>query len=668
MRINKYIYASACLALSLGVMTSCDTDKTIEYQPAPAGTSQPSYFLVQPTRSVSLGDSDTETMFTIYRASEEAPAEVTFTWEGDTDMFTLPSGASFEEGDIMTQAIVEVEPQNLDPSKTYSLKVTINGTETTPYTQNYIEFAFRYFPMSEWALFGYNESLGRNGEGIYYFSQYYSGTDYVQVEYRYSLLDENQIEYRFKWIIDPSNPALGFETFLTAASDDGGQSIYVPEQAFDVHPTYGDVYVMTAEMYNPAAKTGESYFDEVTGTFYLDVIYFVDAGYFGYGYETCVLNGYADTNDYSVTLTNIGSTTINDVNYQLIDVKWAEAVDLVGYTVVDTASLMDESGEAIDETLVEDLIKDIVDGKVDATIIPDQGIMNLSFANPGNYTMLAVTFKEGETSYEQKDYSTLSFTYTTTDPNAGWHSLGYVEYTDGYVCTGYLTGIVSYYVELQEADDLPGYYRLVDPYGAYYPYNDPGDWNDKVISYLYFDVEMFPRVPFVDYSPQTLNWGDGELYCYSQAANQLAGGSTPSQVLQAGLAGIWKDDVLTFPAMALMVSFDSGKAWYAANYALDVDYYEQTGTAQPMVDANGNYLAPFMVDLNTATDDPLAVASTAGTRAEVARMYKEMINSAKVNYTPVEYNRAAKVVRYKGEPVKAGRHQPYRSLSATPLR
>ena len=520
--------------------------------------------------------------------------------------------------------------------------------------------------FSDWAPFGYDVELGRDGLGTYNFRYYYSGTETVLVESRHRLDNPDKMEFRFQWMVDYEDPSKGWETFITAKSRDGGNTIEVPKQIFAYNSNYGDVYVSDLITYTDNNTFGESYFNQYYGIFYLNLVYYVDAGYFGYGYETCQLNGYADPADYNIYMSDMGQLVIDNVNYQMIDLYWTNAVSYVAYTVVDLSSIQDESGY-VDSNLVAQIVNDIKDGKRDATVIEKQGLQALSFPKSGKYTLIAASFKdENNGTFSLKASNYISFEYKPNH-DEGWNRLGFLEYTDGYISSAYLTGITSYYVEVQESVDYPGYYRLVDPYGAAYPYNDPGDWDASTVSYLYFDVSN-PQLPYVDFSPQTLNWGDGDLYCYSQAANQLAGGDSMDNVISSGLAGIWKDNALTFPAMALMASYDGGKSWYMANSVFDVDLFEQTGKAELMVDANGNYVAPFKVDFNTLTNDPLAVASTAGTRAEVSRMHKEMINSAKMVNSSAKIRKNPASVKYTLKPFTPERHSTMRQLSTDAIR
>ena len=75
------------------------------------------------------------------------------------------------------------------------------------------------------------------------------------------------------------------EPFVFAFQEDG--SIIVEDQFIGyTHPSYGDVYVDDLVDYTGKTDYGQSYYDAESGTFYFAIVYYVDAGVFGNGYET----------------------------------------------------------------------------------------------------------------------------------------------------------------------------------------------------------------------------------------------------------------------------------------------------------------------------------------------------------------------------------------------
>lgn len=170
-------------------------------------------------------------------------------------------------------------------------------------------------------------------------------------------------------------------------------------------------------------------------------------------------------------------------------------------------------------------------------------------------------------------------------------SLGWIEYTDAYMCALFYTGLTSYWVEIQECDDEPGLFRLKDPYGAAYPWNEPGDWDDSVTSYLYIDATN-PDMVVIPESPQTLDWGYGPLICWCGAEYWQTEGYTAEELYEMGFFGfVYDGSVIYFYPETLMLFFGEDGPYYA-NLCLD----EETG--EPMVDEDGEELAPFWLDLN----------------------------------------------------------------------
>lgn len=609
--LNKFNSYVAMAAMGLVALTACNNDD-IDYSSSTYPNAASAYFSVQGVKAVQIGTGDTEKGgLLVYRPAAGSSATVNLEWEGETQNFVLPTSVTFGEEDLIAEIVISFNENDLEPAHPYDLKVTIPGTETTPYTQNYAQLELTYFPMSEWELFGYDEALGRDGIGTFDFSLYYSMPGYgpVRVLSRYSLINPDMMDFDFQWLIDDDNPDLGYESFLTASSTDGGETLTVPVTPFAYNSNYGTVYVASTYLYfsDLSEEDNDSYFDDVTGTFYLDVVYFVNEGYFDYGYETCTLNGYLDTNDYSVTLTDLGMTTIADENYQLVSFSWGEAVSLVEYVVVDTESVSDEEGNLSDE-LLEGIAEDVEKGNLDATIVPKKGTYSFSFPKGGDYTLVAIGYKdEGNAEYAWKSVQGLSFTYKTTDPNEGWTDLGYAPYTDTFLSNMYGFPAPTYYVLVQESETEPGLYRLVDPYGADYPENEPGDWDEDVTSYLYINATN-PDCVWIPECDQTVDWGHGALACYSLAAYYMAQGATEDDIIEMGVGGTLEDGVITFPEGTLLFGYGS-YGWYYTNYAFGEEY-----------DDDGNVIdqwetGMFKLDLSALTANPVDAASHAKARA-----------------------------------------------------
>ena len=178
--MNKFSKYAGLLAVSffgMLAMNSCDDAKDNGDFSMYDGQTPEVYFPVTPTTVITAGETTRNFTFNVYRAAGSTANTANLSWSGDVAPFNLPTSVSFA-GDAVTAAVtVEFISQDLTPMQAYNLTVSIAGTETTPLTQSYLNFQITYFPMSEWELFGYDEALGRNGEGAFTFANYYSGTE-----------------------------------------------------------------------------------------------------------------------------------------------------------------------------------------------------------------------------------------------------------------------------------------------------------------------------------------------------------------------------------------------------------------------------------------------------------------------------------------------------------
>lgn len=167
-----------------------------------------------------------------------------------------------------------------------------------------------------------------------------------------------------------------------------------------------------------------------------------------------------------------------------------------------------------------------------------------------------------------------SFTYTVTRVKwneAGFYYAedgskveGYANYTDDIVTTFFGVENVTFPTRLQERDDMPGYFRMVNTYGENYPYNEPGDWDETQDYYIYIDATD-PNKVYIPSSCNTgMDWTYGDFYIHSLAGYYLANGKEDTA---SDYYGKYENGKITFPAGALLVgmaNYNSG-GLYAAN-------------------------------------------------------------------------------------------------------
>ncbi|MBF6596665.1 MAG: hypothetical protein ITF98_00350 [Fermentimonas sp.] len=242
---------------------------------------------------------------------------------------------------------------------------------------------------------------------------------------------------------------------------------------------------------------------------------------------------------------------------------------------------------------------------VPLTITGNDGLYNIpssvTFAQGESKATLKITYDAAEIGFD--NFSDLSIKigdeYTSVYGKSEylfkigvpspWESLGDATYADDYVSTWFGVGNDEYKVEIQENLLQPGLFRLVNPYGAAYPYNEPGDWDDS--QDWYFEINAVdPTAVFINLQEVGMDWGYGMFSFGSIAALRMSQGKTLEEVKEDGLTGTFENGVITFPAgqlLAKMADYNDGGMYPAngsgafvvvmpgvirADYSIDVNY------------------------------------------------------------------------------------------------
>jgi len=190
----------------------------------------------------------------------------------------------------------------------------------------------------------------------------------------------------------------------------------------------------------------------------------------------------------------------------------------------------------------------------------------------------SVTVKnlEEETTYYVKAYAYTPGGYIFSDVKSiktedapepdTWSSLGYALYRDDFLTALFGVSNLEYEVEMLENDQNPGFYRLVNPYGEAYGYNDPGDWDDSQDYYMEIHAED-PTAVYISTFYSGVDWGKGEMIMASLAGLYIERGSmTLEEAKAAGYTGTLEGGIITFPAKALlfgMADYNDGALYYA---------------------------------------------------------------------------------------------------------
>ena len=163
-------------------------------------------------------------------------------------------------------------------------------------------------------------------------------------------------------------------------------------------------------------------------------------------------------------------------------------------------------------------------------------------------------------------YGNASETFSVGMP-APWESLGNCTFVEDFMTTFYSVGNDPYEVEIEENSVTPGYYRLVNPFGAAYYWNEEGDWDDSQDWYLEIHAED-PDGVYIYCQETGMDWGYGNVVVGSLAGYyMMEKGYTLDEVKESGYTGTLVDGIITFPYATLLIKMpDYYDGYYYANY------------------------------------------------------------------------------------------------------
>lgn len=146
--------------------------------------------------------------------------------------------------------------------------------------------------------------------------------------------------------------------------------------------------------------------------------------------------------------------------------------------------------------------------------------------------------------------------YKTLKNPEVFKSIGKAQFTDALISTWFQAVPVTYEVEVEESVDNPGKYRLVNPYGEAYPYNEEGDWDAENDYYFILDAT---DPDYVNVLPSSLgiDWGYGMMETMSYADLLISAGVvTEEEAKSDGLYGTLKDGVISFAEQTVVIVDD----------------------------------------------------------------------------------------------------------------
>lgn len=561
-KIKNILSAMLLLALPLA-FTACGDD--VEYSPADKPVNAQVYFPTTNGATVDLSKDKTSFDVTLMRAKTDEAITVPITATGDGSFFTIPTSVSFAQGVDKAVLSISYNPESLEYDTYSEIKLTIGDeSATTPYGM--AQYVFKAGIPAPWT------SLGKAT-----FSDAFLFANKYSVE-----LQRNDLNPSLYRLVDPYSEGLTKEGFTS----NGDQSPYVEFTLLKPGDKIGDVTITMEDLvYFPYYCTGffntsndyntnvdahhpsdfSSLNSEAAWTFNRVLQYQADGtpagvqlapyyymnGHGGWnntqadGIITIIFPG-ASLKDYTINVEYKGRfTNVGGDNYAVADIQ-------LGADVENAKVVMVEGND------IQAAINGILDGSLEGIEISQSGSVNIPSTANGLCSIVAVGYGEGES--QEVAYTSFEFSAGTDR----WMSLGTALYTEDLMTTLYKVDNPTYEVEIQENSENPGVYRLVNPYGEAYPYNEPGDWDDSQNHYLVINAQD-PEGVFIDQQKMGLNWGDGALIISSLAANYLGQGATLEEVKAKGVCGSLTDGVITFPVKSLLCTLESETSFYYGN-------------------------------------------------------------------------------------------------------
>ena len=648
--MKKHIAIAASIGFAFGAFISCDDSKQIEYVPAtPVPGDEVAYFDENVPTAYDLLEDDNTIEIPVHRNFTEGEyvVKVTVTPEEAYDgpmAYTFPEEIVFADGEDTATYTVTYDYSLAEKGETQVYYITMDDKDSTPYRLNYISLSLT---KPAWTILG-NALFTDYGVG-------------VQVEVALGQSDNNPNMFRLE---NPYYDLIGNTTnYLVFQLLTQGEEYTVDY--------FGEEVPVTSDGENNVGfqtcyATVDSGID-----FYIVMPQVLEA----LGYLSGMTGQYSYVLDYQENgLPNeihLSPIYWNPEGYWFGDTSKAESISILfpGGVSVDTSLEIEYDGLYEDDTIAaiylaevgNDLtsVKLAIEAGADADAIAT-GIQNgtidsveapartgeveipFNFTSAGRYTAVAVGYIDDT----PRSVASVAINYAgKVDPTESWTSLGYVDYTDGYMTAQpfylYPTSVVNfnitYPVEIEESDSQKGLYRLVNPYGAAYPLNDEGDWDASVDSYLYINATDPKKVTILD-SPQTLLWqwdnqgkqGFGLEMCMSYAQMLLddeesEGYDVEGIIQELGLYGTYANGKITFEQPYLAQNTETLEyvimtpllaQWsfipdpqysgiYGADLLISADNYEATDGEDPYVyNDDGTFYGPFCVDMNSLTQTP----------------------------------------------------------------
>jgi len=550
----KYKKILGLSALSLAFIGLWGCTEELDYSPAERLTDAQVFFASDAVSSVSLEDGQNTAVVYVNRANTSGSVTVNVTSsavameDGEavpTGLFFVPSAVTFADGQSSTPITISFDFNEIKAETNYVLTLDISGDGLSPYGKKQHDVTIAYAPWSQW------KSIG---DAFYTNAAPFGFADANPVQKRNSLLSPHLVQYSLVKMfsnsvdtyidVDESTGLVTVARQKTSSTSGGFIIEYCDSYTF---------YTKVSSSSNPEVYKGRSTFDKDNGLITINIVFFIirDNGSIGWwgadNYDTVQLPGYPN---YDITVTNAG-TYINEAGQEFTVLNVLKGSDVASYAIklLEGALSEEQAGEEADK-IIED---------TSTVLYTENREFQFPVSKEDYYTCVTVSYgsdglPKGHNSYTF--YNELN----QVDWNKGWTVVTEAaKFTDVFFAGIWWANLNSWNVEVQQKDDVPGYYRIVKPYGLN-PYDEPTERGHYYVTIDATDPEA------VQVLPSLTSYG---YYVVSSAPGKLVDGSK-----------------FVFPANSLGVvnGYDAdGSMIVLANYGkesvlLDLDSQANPGT------------------------------------------------------------------------------------------
>lgn len=556
-KIFKYTFGALLGVVALA-FSACTND--FEYDPASSvGLGEQVFFSKDLPSQYNLEFDETTFSIPVNRQVTDEAITVNLTHTDKTGFYTIPSTVTFAEGQSEATIEVTYDAANMEYNNYMPNTIFIAAQEyTTPYGASF--YAFTAGAPLTWKSLGMGKYID----------------NWFEHEAEVEILQCEQDENKFR-VIMPYEEYDGDDYFdMSGEMDDyleltikqpgeilngveitRNDLVYFPIYSTGaIHPTYDDI----VNLIHPASFSGEHEEDEYSYNRILEkdenglpaliqlapYYYMLQNGGWNYTQEDGMIQIYFpgnDPKDYSLDIVYTGKTVnLDGENFASFTLTMGEDVEEVKYVLVPGVE-------------AEDVVADIVEGNIETESVTVSGDYQVKVSYSGRYAIVAVAFANGKA--VDSNYALFRYEVNATET---WRTLGIGTYTESALCELYQAPAATFSVKIEESQDRPGVYRLVNPYGEAFPYNEEGDWDDSKDYYIEINAQD-PNAVFIEQQVTGLNWGDGEFVIQSTASYYMDYGYDPDDLKAWGFYGTLANGVISFPAGGIIATLKGEGAY-----------------------------------------------------------------------------------------------------------